>query len=71
MSIMVASILNAKGKRSDVAKLLGVKRRQVLNNWVTKGSIPAKYALVLIGPDLVMLPPEVRKIFGFVEPKED
>ena len=65
MSITVASVLNAKGKRSEVAKLLG-KSKQTLNCWVTKGSIPAKFAVVLVGGKAIDESPDLRKLFGFV-----
>ena len=70
MAITVASVLNAKGKRSDVAKLLGLKRTS-LNQWVSMGSIPAKFFFALMkGNEFRIADPEFRKIFGFVEPKE-
>ncbi len=66
MSITVASVLNAKGKRSEVAKLLGIKRTS-LNQWVSIGAIPGKFALILVGGTALDESPELRKIFGFVE----
>ncbi len=70
MSITVASVLNAKGKRSEVAKLLG-KSKQTVNCWVTKGSIPAKFSWILSDPPgsvgLNLYNPEYRKVFGLLE----
>ncbi len=71
MGITVASILNAKGKRSEVAKLLG-KERQTLNCWVTEGSIPAKFIFALSGGFPRNIDnPEFRALFGLVEPREE
>lgn len=70
MSITVASVLNAKGKRSKVAELLGIEHSSV-NQWVTLGSIPAKYVFALSGPFPFNLDnPDFRKLFSLVEPIE-
>ncbi len=66
MLITVAAVLNAKGKRRDVAKSLG-KSRQTLNCWVTEGSIPAKFAWALVGGKALDENPDLRKLFNFVE----
>jgi hypothetical protein len=70
MSITVASVLNAKGKRSKVAESLDIGRLS-LNQWVTLGFIPAKYIWALSGPTPFNIDnPEFRALFRLVEPRE-
>ena len=77
MSITVASILNAQGKRlaptkwrSEVAAMLGLSK-QTVNGWVTRGVIPAKYVWMLSDPEIPganIFNPEFRALFDLAEP---